>query len=234
MQYALGLGLGIGGALGFNPLSLSPSLWLSDTGSDASTWTDLSGNGRHATQATGSQQPTIVANALNGRQVRRFDGVDDSMTGSPLWTGADPGTMIAVYVPRVTTGVEPIFAQSTSTGIGSWRSLQFRTTGVVGDPYFAGYIADLTDSAAPTTDPKIATFIYDGTDGFLYRNGTQIATGALSLNTASANYTIGADSSAVGSSMDCAEILAFTSALSSTNRLKLERYLGAKYGITVA
>jgi hypothetical protein len=35
----------------FKPLSLSPApaLWLSDTGSDASVWPDLSGNGRNAT-----------------------------------------------------------------------------------------------------------------------------------------------------------------------------------------
>lgn len=60
----------------FSPLSLSPALWLSDTGSDPSVWPDLSGNGRHAVQATGASQPAIVTGELNGRQVRRFDGGD--------------------------------------------------------------------------------------------------------------------------------------------------------------
>jgi len=49
----------------FNPLSLSPALWLSDTGSDASVWPDISGNGRNATQAVALNHPAIVTGALN-------------------------------------------------------------------------------------------------------------------------------------------------------------------------
>jgi hypothetical protein len=64
----------------FDLLPYSPSIWLSDTGSDDSEWTDLSGNARHLTQATSTRRPLIVAAQLNGRQVRRFDGGDDKLT----------------------------------------------------------------------------------------------------------------------------------------------------------
>lgn len=37
-----------------------------------SQWDDKSGNGRHATQSTGSKQPTLVRNDLNGRTAVRF------------------------------------------------------------------------------------------------------------------------------------------------------------------
>lgn len=64
----------------FDLLPYSPSIWLSDTGSDDSEWTDLSGNARHLTQATSTRRPLIVAAELNGKQVRRFDGGDDKLT----------------------------------------------------------------------------------------------------------------------------------------------------------
>jgi hypothetical protein len=59
------------------------SLWLrADSGSvlngsALSQWTDLSGNERHATQSSGSSQPTLVNGAVNGLPVVRFDGVGD-------------------------------------------------------------------------------------------------------------------------------------------------------------
>ena len=84
----------------FNPLSLSPALWLSDTGSDPSVWPDLSGNGRNATQATSTQRPAIVTGAQNGRQVRRFDGTDDFLrltTGLGMLRNVPGATVIAVY-----------------------------------------------------------------------------------------------------------------------------------------
>jgi hypothetical protein len=41
------------------------------------TWTDQSGNGNHATQATGTAIPRLVPDALNGLPVMRFDGTTD-------------------------------------------------------------------------------------------------------------------------------------------------------------
>jgi hypothetical protein len=69
----------VGGGGGFDLLPYSPSIWLSDTGSDDSEWTDLSGNARNVTQATSTRRPSIVAAQLNGRQIRRFDGADDKL-----------------------------------------------------------------------------------------------------------------------------------------------------------
>ena len=68
-----------GGGGGFDLLPYSPSLWLNDTGSDASEWVDQSGNGNDVTQATGTRQPSIVSAVVNGKQVRRFDGNDDKL-----------------------------------------------------------------------------------------------------------------------------------------------------------
>lgn len=78
----------------FNPIYLSPALWLD--GSDASTlydattggslvaadgaiarWEDKSGNARHATQGTLASRPLRKTAIANGRDVVRFDGSND-------------------------------------------------------------------------------------------------------------------------------------------------------------
>jgi hypothetical protein len=65
-----------------------PDIWLDasdlsalvSAGSTASQLTDKSGNGRHATQATGANQPTI--STLNGVQALSTDGTNDMMAGT--------------------------------------------------------------------------------------------------------------------------------------------------------
>lgn len=48
-------------------------------GSSVSTWLDSSGNEANMFQSTTAAQPTLQTNELNGRNVVRFDGVDDFM-----------------------------------------------------------------------------------------------------------------------------------------------------------
>ena len=82
-----------------DPLTLGPALWLDDSGSDPSVWTDKSGNGYDASQGTTSAQPQIIANALNGRQVRRFDGGDWLTAGTTsTWNFLHDGTKYDIFV----------------------------------------------------------------------------------------------------------------------------------------
>lgn len=84
---------------GFNPLTLSPALWLdaadASTLFDATTggslvapdgsiarWEDKSGNARHATQGTVLSRPQRKTAIQNGRDVVRFDGSDSLLTSS--------------------------------------------------------------------------------------------------------------------------------------------------------
>ena len=53
-------------------------LSLSDN-DDVSTWTDMSGNGFHATQSTADKKPHFKTNVVNGKPVVRFDGTDDCL-----------------------------------------------------------------------------------------------------------------------------------------------------------
>jgi hypothetical protein len=76
------------------------ALWLDATqitgvanGGAVASWSDLSGNARHAVQATGANQPTYVTGALNSKPVLRFDGTSDHLVAP--YRG-EPGTVIVV------------------------------------------------------------------------------------------------------------------------------------------
>lgn len=56
---------------------------------------DKSGNGNHLIQATGGAQPLVVSAGRNGRNIVRYDGVDDRMTTAGAISGSG-ATMIFV------------------------------------------------------------------------------------------------------------------------------------------
>jgi hypothetical protein len=70
-------------ATGFNPKSISGLyLWLDGSNSSSVTlnsgnvsqWRDLSGGGRHFSQATGGAQPAYTSAGQNGQNCLTFDG----------------------------------------------------------------------------------------------------------------------------------------------------------------
>jgi hypothetical protein len=64
-------------------------------GASIGSFTDLAAGGNHATQATGSFQPTLKLNIVNGKSVIRFDG-DDSLAWPNMFASATTGTIVVV------------------------------------------------------------------------------------------------------------------------------------------
>lgn len=104
----------------FNPLSLTPAIWLdaSDTasitsvGGAVSQWNDKSGNNYHATQATPASRPTTGVDSRNGRNVLTFNGTSSSMD-STVPTNIEPFTIIGVV--RATNIVNRVFFSGSTT-----------------------------------------------------------------------------------------------------------------------
>jgi hypothetical protein len=209
----------------FNPLSLSPALWLSDTGSNAGQWDDLSGNGRHVTQTDVSRQPVIVANALNSRQVRRFDGSNDILTNASYST-AQPFTVFVVigdYSSTATT--KNIFAGNSGNAPAVAMDSSNRPT------MYAGSSIAATNAMA---EPCVLSSVFNTTSSVLFENGRQVASGnagSVILN----GIRLGAWSTGgdrfIG---DMAEVLLFPTALSTENRRRIEGYLSSKYNIAIS
>jgi hypothetical protein len=227
----------------FNPLSLSPALWLSDTGSNPAQWNDLSGNGRHATQAIGAIQPAIVTNALNGRQVRRFDGVNDLLQTASNFSAS----FVEVY------------AVSNHAGFGGGGFGRIIEIGFNAFVYFVNQSTENAQSYRLAGGSLLAaknSLTNSATTGFWRISGGRYD---LSGNPSSMIHTInGVVSSGTetpGSSVtisnlpiqignrasldrafngDIAEILVFPTGLSTENRRRIEGYLSSKYAIAIS
>lgn len=206
------------------------------------TWYDQSGNARNVTQATAGSQPQIVTSGVvnleGGKPSIAFDGVDDGLvnTAVGLPVGTNARSMNVVYTPRTTAGSNGICGQGVSgASSGQWFVFQNRGPAPAGNPYFAGFSLDLTDSQAPTLDAKVATATFASTNLTLFRNGTQFATAVRALNTTGNSLAIGSSPSfAERGNLFMKEITFFAINLDATNRQTLERNQGQYYGITVA
>lgn len=157
------------------------------------TWYDQSGNANDVSQIAATSQPQIVNSGSlitsNGKNALNFDGANDSLSRASIMIGTTARTQLLVYQPNNSTGsfTYSIFGQSGGTaGNGTWSMIQDRTAGVTGDPYFAGFAADLGNGlSTPNTLQKLAQFYYTGTNGSLYKNSTLLQSANISLNSPS-------------------------------------------------
>jgi hypothetical protein len=236
-----------GAISGFNPASLSPAAWYSDTGSNAAQWHDLSGNGRNATQATGINQPAIVTNALNGRQVRRFDGSNDlyQINDLSLLRNLTGATVFAVVNPAIqTAGERGIFSYLSSTGQNLFFLTQSGSSIVYGGRRLAENSGDFSSFGSLTANtPRIVTAQQRWSTAqkeawaTVGQNNldTSFQTSGNSENVNSIGCTIGANAAATANAWngDIAELLIFQRAITTTEREALERYASAKYNIAL-
>lgn len=238
-------------ATGFNPKSISglaawwdagvvSSLAQLSTGSTAVTakndpvgyWADLSGNGRNLTQSSTNNRPLYTTNVLNGRPVINFDGSNDAMLAS--FTLAQPIHYFLVYRfdsayvsanPRVFDGA-------------SGNSLSFSATNGTEMGLFAG----LSNQAVNISDAERQAFSVtevraNGASSSVFRNGTNKTSGSSNIGTGTPNGiylgVFGNGFSAPGD-VSFAEILIYTSILSTSQAAAVRSYLGRKFNITVA
>lgn len=152
------------------------------------TWYDQSGNARDATQTTAVNQPQIIVGGVlqnvNGKPSVLFTIANSTrLTRAGILSGAVQRTQMVVYKTNA-SATQSIFGQGTDALSRSWSYIQSRIGAVPGDPYFSGFSADLgANLTTQNTDLKIGNFMYNGTTGYLWKNNTQITSGALTLNT---------------------------------------------------
>ena len=236
--------------------AMSPSVWLNDTGSDPSVWEDVSGNGKNLTQALTANQPAIIANALNGRQVRRFDGINDQLYNSNVGVSCQSNfTIFAAHkynsLNRVREGWQMVCGlglDGTQTTTAAGQLLLQRILG-------SGNIIGGHNAGIATTNVSVDT---TSTSGLLIprvsmirrSGGTNGLNGAVSVksNTVFANGTQTWTTSAASSSLqiggnqqtatdffngDVAEVIVFNRAVTDAERNIISNYLSRKYAIPV-
>jgi hypothetical protein len=219
------------------------SLWLdaSDTstmsfssGSNISQWRDKSGLNNHA---TGVNSPVLTGNTINTYQAI-VSATNQYFTGAISITG----TTVTVFAVAYTTktlpnassdqrlvslanggnvdygradGVIALFNQGGSSSITTWR---------------AGSVAGrtITTNTAFQTVSK-----YDGTTGYLWKDGTLGGSSASSGTFATTKYGIGNQANPTSEYWIGAigEIIIYTASLSDNQRQQIEGYLANKWGL---
>jgi hypothetical protein len=236
-----------GSAPAFVPTSISGiKLWLdaADTasftfssGNNISQWKDKSGLNNHATSYN---TPVLTANAIN-----TYQAVTTPSTQYFLGPTSITGTTVTVFSVAQTSraqlntgldqrlvslenggfvdygrddGVIALFNQGSSSTISTYRNYQF------------GIIAE---SAITQNAAFLAVSKYDGTNGFLWKDGVSGGSNASTGTFASTKYGIGNQANPTSEYWNGAigEVLVYNVALTDTQRQKVEGYLAWKWGL---
>lgn len=233
----------------WNPLKLSGlSLWLdandassvlnsvgpdlaAGSGQTVRCWKDLSGNGRHLEQTTGSAQPTVQSNWRNGLRALFFDGSNDHLTTSnppiPYNSGAEFTILLAAEFISSGGGVVAQGNLSAGTSVNDplvwWRSGN-TTNVIVGNGATANQALINSDTGAAIRSSR-----FNASNLIIRKNGATLASVARTV-TDPANVDIfGVGRWFNYSQMRVAELLIYNRGLSDSEMVTGEAYLTKKY-----
>jgi len=216
-------------------------------------WLDKSGNGRTLSQTTPVQnnQPTLTESAgdtpgstvavLNGRQGFFFDGLNDRLTSEATYTTTHARTIFCVV--RTTN----TFANRASWSLGATTGSVVRLTSLEGSPT-SGSKLIATDGVAvnpATTADRDSTVAHISCHSqssarvlryFLNGSSLALTNATLSTQTNFAGLTVGDRNDGAGVNLPgiIGELLFYDREISTEERNAITRYLGARWGITVA
>jgi hypothetical protein len=220
---------------GFDPRRIAGlQLWLDaadsstiTTSTGVSEWRDKSSRGSKWAQATANNQPATGTQSMNGKNVLVFDGTNDALTSlEPLATSM-PMTMFIVHRIVTKTDFGMTYAAAGYNYIG-----QSSTTGKILWSFGGGTFAEgLTDASGTNV---IATCVMPASgSGDAFINGGTRVGGNTNRPTLTGTHYLGRFQFGNNGNVWIAEILSYTAALLSSERQKVESYLGKKWGITV-
>jgi hypothetical protein len=220
-------------------------------GESVSRWPDLSGNQRHANQATGSNKPLYSVGAANGHGALSFDGFNDFValsTGLNLLRNVSGATMFvtAKATSGTVSSTQREFGASNGSNVLQHRAgLQRAAT----NTYQAGgrrldansFVGNQAGTTGTATYIHAARFDYVAAVLRQYLNGSLLATSDPFQTTGTTSDT---DSLAcvVGAASSGGEafpglifsVLCWGRALTDAEVGRVHAYLGRRYGVVVS
>ena len=247
-------------ATGFNPKSLpGRSIWLdantagslaqNSDGSSAAVaaddpvgyWKDLSGNGRHYTQATNNNRPLLKLATHNGKNSLYFDGsvsllgITNSSTnivnanicdatGACAWVAYEPNGDSQYAVLKTGYSVAGYDRFNTANYHGYFRALRF---GALANPAPSSGKTILTSSSVVAADKQ--AFRINGAE---LQSQTCATTYATWRGNVSGNWSVAQDAAYMAGWV--CEVIILGRAATDAEIAKVEKYLASKYGFTIA
>lgn len=236
-------GTAFGGTKLWTPSAIATALWLDAdspstitlNGSTVSQWSDKSGNGRHATQATATNQPTYVSSAINAKPALSFDGTNDflNLTDGTVPTGNTNYSMFVVQRINVMADMMIFGRVGGAGGSGSACYLGVIGSNVFGN-WWAGTGVGLGGAAG---ENNMYSVVYDNATSTLssVRNGLFLENFVVPFvrNSLAAQQSIGGDivnNNRYGN-IAFSEAIVLHSTASVATRQTIEGYLAWKWGL---
>lgn len=212
-------------------------LGLAD-GAQVSQWTDLSGSGNHMTQGTAAQRPVLKKGIINGRDVVRFDGIDDYLNKDSANADTNITLFVVVKVPNPAIAANHgLFASNNvSSSARSWNM------GLNGASQWnvSARKADNTGSnnlvmGAADGNATLLTVVVNAGVWRAYKNGVDSGNTLVDPPNARMNhYRLGGNLSLASFfAMDIAELALWHRGLLDSERARIRNSWGRKYAIAV-
>jgi hypothetical protein len=243
MPISLGIGTAItrGGGTAWSPLSISGLQFWVDAADSATLytdstlttlavadgvvggWKDKSGNSRNALQADGTKKPMLKLAIQNGRNIVRYDGVNDTNEMASGYQVNPSTTFLAIKSSSV--GSDDVVMSIVPYAAPNYLLDYYGGTTMAGPN---GTTSGLTNNSAYHVvcvryGPTISQVRQDGTDGF-----ADTSTNDFGLIGRISGYSYGGGGAFFQG--DIGEIIAYNSVLSGSDILLVEAYLKAKWG----
>lgn len=201
-------------------------------GTEVVTWHDQSGNNVDVTR----NQASVATYSATGVTFNNTGYLLGSETGFP--TGNSPRSVIICASSPSTTEDDALFFYGTAGNNNCYGILKIgATNGVRG--YFFGNDLDVAGGFTPVGTQKIITSTYQANSHSIYVNNGAVSTDAVGFPT---NTTLG-DGLQIGgwgeyavtrSNATIAEVVFYNKLLNNVERIIVNNYLSAKYGLTLA
>jgi len=228
---------------GWTPASVSTAFWfdadnaasITASGGLVSQWNDLSGNARHATQATGGLKFTDTASVQNGKHGLLSVNSAGSNMKTAGFTVSQPFMIFAAFkIVTVATGSGyPFLCDCSTTAAGS-RPLVFTCRGDNSSrpALYAGADLFATSGLLVLGTPYYFTCVFNGASSVMRENGVAISATATAGSSGITGLIISANNGTNTDSLNGYYLELFCiSGTSGTDITNAETYLAAKWGI---
>jgi uncharacterized repeat protein (TIGR01451 family) len=218
-------------------LDAADSPTIAQLGGRISRWSDKSGFGNHAVQATSGLQPLYQAAGINGKGAVSFDGADDylEIPEDASLDAAHPTLLVVVQPSTANLGNSPVALAKQPMG-GAYQITMDAAGTPVALVNIDGQTSSTSDMGPVTGSAEVWSVRHDGQTLRMRRNmwaseGSPVAVG--SVQTTSGPLRIGGGDGGSVSALagSIAEVLLYNRTLSEAELRSLEDYLGWKYGI---
>jgi hypothetical protein len=216
-------------------LDASDTASITHTANSVSQWNDKSGNSRHATQGTATNQPTTNTRTLNSRNVIDFDGTNDTLVLPSGIYGFTNGnnSVFAVYANDVIAGGARFIMHGTN-GTQTFLLNENPDSNRLETRQHAS--TNMFVTHADDTVGIILSYLKNGAEVRARRNGPSLTTGTNAAG--GQNFTL--TSAHLGSESGTinywdgvlAEIIIYNTVLSDADQNIVGNYLASKWGIT--